>query len=59
MQNCLLLPALQKERGKLHKAANYPWIKNALLEWFQTYQGEVAMTAELIKSKGAFFLQRI
>ena len=29
--------------GKSHKAVNYPMMENELLEWFQTYQGEVAM----------------
>ena len=34
-------------------------MKNALLEWFQTYQGELALNMELPESKGAFFLRRL
>ena len=47
------------QSGKRHKAVNYPLMVKVLLMWFQRYQGEVARSEELLKSKGAHFPWRL
>jgi hypothetical protein len=45
--------------GKRVKSVKYPLMEDALIEWFRTYQDQVNMNGDLVKEKGAIFLNRI
>ena len=58
LQNCLLPPALQNKVGNPIRLSTILYWKTRF--WVvPTYQGEVAMSRELLKSKGAFFPRRL
>ncbi|KAK3211989.1 hypothetical protein Dsin_016695 [Dipteronia sinensis] len=45
--------------SKCHKSVSYPLMEAALVEWVNTYQSKINISGDLIKEKGAFFLNRL
>ncbi|XP_074328479.1 CENP-B homolog protein 2-like [Apium graveolens] len=47
------------ESSRRQKMVTYPLMETALLEWVHTYQTKINITGDLMKEKGAFFLNKV